>query len=158
MELKQLMKNFPKSGRIEWIGLREERNEELTVVKEASVSPESGLQGDHYRGSSKKRQVTLIQKEHIDAVSAMMGLEVSPALLRRNVVVSGINLLSLKDTTFELGSAILQFTGLCHPCSRMEKNLGRGGYNAMRGHGGITAEVLKEGVFKTGDRLTVLNG
>ncbi|KPM49295.1 hypothetical protein AFM12_01325 [Jiulongibacter sediminis] len=155
MELKQLMKNYPKSGKVEWIGLREKNFDAPKAVNRASVTPEKGLEGDHYKGKSRKRQVTLIQKEHIDAVSSLMDKAIDPALLRRNVVVSGLNLLSLKDTTFQLGSAILRFTGLCHPCSRMEKNLGEGGYNAMRGHGGITAEVVKDGVFEIGDGLII---
>ncbi|HVW00475.1 MAG TPA: MOSC domain-containing protein, partial [Planctomycetaceae bacterium] len=70
---------------------------------------------------------------------------IPPELLRRNVAVAGINLLALKDKYFEIGSTLLQGTGLCAPCSRMEELLGPGGYNAMRGHGGITARVIRGG-------------
>ncbi len=158
MELKQLMKNFPKSGRIEWIGIREERGATLSTLNSISISVESGLTGDHYRGTNKKRQVTLIQKEHIEVVEKILGIEtIDPSLLRRNIVVSGLNLLGLKDFKFRLGTAILEYTGLCHQCTRMEKNLGMGGYNAMRGHGGITARVIEDGLVNLGDELVIID-
>jgi len=75
----------------------------------------------------------------------------SPEMLRRNIVVRGINLLALKDREFSIGSARLRMTGLCHPCSRMEEVLGEGGYNAMRGHGGINACVIQTGSIAIGD-------
>jgi len=86
----------------------------------------------------------------------MTGKNIAPQMLRRNLVIKGINLLALKNQTFQIGDAILQIAGLCHPCSKMEQILGPGGYNAMRGHGGLTARVLKTGVMRVGDSLVVL--
>jgi MOSC domain-containing protein YiiM len=48
------------------------------------------------------------------------------------VLVEGINLLSLKGKQFRIGEAVFEYSGECHPCSRMEEALGAGGYNAMR--------------------------
>jgi MOSC domain-containing protein YiiM len=78
---------------------------------------------------------------------------IDPGLLRRNLVVSGINLLALQRAQFRIGSVVLEGTGPCHPCSRMEAALGPGGYNAMRGHGGITAKVITPGEIKVGDAV-----
>ena len=78
-----------------------------------------------------------------------------PEQLRRNLLISGIPLLALKDRRFWVGGVLLEGTGECHPCSRMEETLGAGGYNAVRGHGGITARVITGGPIRTGDAVRV---
>jgi MOSC domain-containing protein YiiM len=125
---------------------------ELEAVR---LEPNQGLEGDRFKGRvGSARQVTLIQKEHLDVIAACLHRKsLSPVLLRRNLVVSGINLLALKDKTFRVGEALLEYSGLCHPCSKMEKLLGVGGYNAMRGHGGIIAKVLEPGDVNVGDAV-----
>lgn len=98
-----------------------------------------------------KRQVTLIQAEHLAVVGSLLGRDaVDPSLLRRNVAVAGINLYAMRDARFRVGNVLLEGTGICAPCSRMEAALGPGGYNAMRGHGGITARVLEAGLIEMG--------
>ena len=118
------------------------------------------LAGDHYSSrTSRTRQVTLIGVEQFAAIAAYLGREpIEPELLRRNFVTSGVNLLALAQARFRLGGAVLEGTGPCHPCSRMEEVLGIGGYNAVRGHGGITARVIEGGVVRLGDALTRIDG
>jgi MOSC domain-containing protein YiiM len=119
----------------------------MTGLEEVQINLETGLEGDRFKGrTGNPRQVTLIQQEHLAVIAGCLGRDrLEPSLLRRNIVVSGINLLALKDKYFRIGDALLEFTGLCHPCSKMERQLGEGGYNAMRGHGGITARVCEAG-------------
>ncbi len=157
-DVAKLMARPTKSGTVEWIGLRTERRGPLKSVTEAEAVPGSGLIGDHFHGQgSGKRQVTLIQGEHLDAVGAFLrDSSADPSLTRRNIVVRGINLFSLQDRRFRIGKAILEHTGPCHPCSRMEENLGPGGYNAMRGHGGITASIIEGGAIRVGDAVEKL--
>ena len=153
--LKHLIQTLPQTGKVVSLLVRPARKEPPTPLTTVFADARSGLSGDHFAGKkSKKRQVTLIQAEHIDAVSSMLHCEkIDPLLIRRNIVVSNINLLALKDQTFHIGEAILEGTGYCHPCSRMEENLGPGGYNAMRGHGGITAKIIQSGEIRIGDEI-----
>lgn len=158
MSLFELMKNFPAPGVVRWIGVRPARGAEVTPLSEVAIGLENGLQGDRYHGKpGSVRQVTLIQAEHLEVVARLLGRKtIDPALLRRNIVVEGMNLLALRSQEFELGTAVLVGTGNCAPCSQMEKALGPGGYNAMRGHGGITASVIQPGVVRVGDSVTWL--
>ena len=153
--LRALMETFPRAGRLEWIGLRPRRRVPLSGVTQVEVLADHGLVGDHKATrAGGKRQVTLIQSEHLDAVGALLGrAAVDPALIRRNLVVSGINLLALRDAQFDIGGVRIEGTGLCEPCSRMEEVLGAGGYNAMRGHGGIIARVISGGIISLGDAV-----
>ena len=68
-------------------------------------------------------------------------------------MVSSINLLALKHQQFQVGEVLLETTGICAPFSRMEENLGAGGYNSMRGHGGITAKIIQGGQIQIGDTV-----
>lgn len=155
--MQELLNTMPQIGKVDWIGVRPKKRQPLEEKTEVDVTREDGLIGDHYHGESKTRQVTLIQSEHISLVTNVMGKDqVHPGELRRNIVVSGINLLAFSERQFQIGEVVLEMTGKCHPCSRMEENLGSGGYNAMRGHGGITTKVIKGGKIKIGDQVKLI--
>jgi len=138
-------------GRVDWIGARAERLAPLTTLPQAQLL-ESGLIGDHARAG--KRALTLIQAEHLPVIAALAHLDrVDPLDLRRNLVVSGINLTALRNHPVRIGEVVVEFTTICAPCSRMEKTFGTGAYNAMRGHGGWCATVLEEGLIRVGDSV-----
>ena len=155
MTIHKLINILPQSGQVEWLGLRPAKGEAMRSVARAAAIAGKGLDGDRYRSAGGKRQVTLIQAEHVRALASMLhDPTLVAATLRRNIMVSGLNLLALKDKEFWVGPVRMQYTGLCHPCSKMELALGAGGYNAMRGHGGINAKVLNDGMIQTGDTVT----
>ena len=156
LTLQQLLDDLPQTGRVEWIGLRPAQKQPMLEVDSVEGCPEKALHGDRYSGRSRKRQITLIQSEHLVAIASYLGIpSVQPAQLRRNILVSGLNLLALKDKEFQVGSIRARFTGLCHPCSAMQAEFGPGGYNAVRGHGGITAEILAPGKISLYDKIRV---
>ena len=152
-----LMATLPRAGRVQWIGLRPARDVPMLEVGQVQAVAGKGLVGDRYGSGSGKRGITLIQAEHLPVIAALSGhAEVLPALLRRNVVVSGIPLVALKGRRFRIGEAVFEGTQPCDPCSRMEEALGPGGYNAMRGLGGLCARIVKDGVIAVGDELVAL--
>ena len=158
--IQKITESFPRPGRLESIGIASTKLADLHSLETATLNPGTGIEGEHHALSGhSKREVTLIQHEHFPIIAQLAGMaEVTPGLLRRNLVVSGINLLALKRGTFRIGNVLLEGTGICAPCSRMEQNLGAGGYNAMRGHGGITACVIEGGEIHIGDELTAVTG
>lgn len=153
--ISDLKGRFPREGRVLWIGVAREPRGAIESVESVDVVEHTGIVGEHHaqKGNS-KRQVTLIQSEHLGVIAALLGREsIDPELLRRNIVVRGINLVALKGCEFTVGDVRLKGTGPCVPCSRMEHNLGPGGYNATRGHGGLCAVVLEGGRISVGDAV-----
>jgi MOSC domain-containing protein YiiM len=169
-DLRALATRFPRAGRLEAILLRPARGIPMQSIERVRAIGGRGLEGDRAAarspvpGAGSKRQVTLLQAEHLPAIANLCGREcgLDAALLRRNLVVAGINLVATRTLfadrplVLRIGKeVVLELTGPCDPCSRMEAALGPGGYNAMRGHGGMTARVLAGGVLVRGDAVRV---
>lgn len=156
--LGELMARFPRPGRVEWLGVRPARGAAMQARHAVDAVAGRGLVGDRYAGRSGSRGVTLMQAEHLQVVAALAGLDaIDPALLRRNVLVSGLPLIALKGRRFRIGDVLLEGTGPCDPCSKLEAALGPGGYNAMRGHGGLCARILEGGVMSLGDAVRAVD-
>jgi MOSC domain-containing protein YiiM len=165
--LRELSPRFAIAGRIEAIVLRPQRQKPAIFVTEVEAQPGYGLIGDRRAQkeqlleSARKREITLIQAEHIPLIAQWCSHEsLSPLQLRRNLVISGLNLLAMRSPFpnlklhWQIGEQVeLEITGTCDPCSRMEEDLGFGAYNAMRGHGGMTGRLLVGGIIHVGDRV-----
>jgi MOSC domain-containing protein YiiM len=163
-DLRALTSTFPHAGTLQAIYLRPARRVQAVSPQVAQAIAGRGLEGDrssHSAAFGGKRQVTLLQAEHLSAVAAFLRREaIDPALLRRNLLVAGLNLHAAKalfaDQPLRLfvgAEAVLEITGPCEPCSRMEETFGPGAYNALRGHGGMTARVLVGGALRVGDAV-----
>ncbi len=168
-DLRTLTRQFPLAGRLDAILLRPARGAPMVSVPHALALLDRGLQGDRSaqapptRSGGHKRQVTLLQAEHLPLIAAWTGHQhLDAAVLRRNLVVSGFNLLAARalfadqPVCIAIGDKVqLVVTGPCDPCSKMEATLGPGAYNALRGHGGVTARVVVGGTLAVGDVVRV---
>jgi MOSC domain-containing protein YiiM len=162
-DLREMTRRFPQAGRLQAIFLRPARRAPLVAANEATAIGSLGLQGDHACKArpGARRQITLIQAEHLPVIASLSGqAQIDAQWLRRNLVVAGLNLLAartlFKDQPLWLhvgASVVLEISGPCEPCSRMEEALGPGGYNAVRGHGGVTARILEGGALRIGDPI-----
>jgi MOSC domain-containing protein YiiM len=160
ISLQELNERFARHGELRWIGVRPAQSAPMDVVERVRAIAGRGLDGDRtaLRVTS-ERQVTLFQFEHLAVLASLLGRDqLPPELLRRNLAVSGINVLALRARRFSIGALSFEGTGNCAPCRRMEDTLGPGGFNASRGHGGITARVLSDGWIQIGDVVGPLPG
>lgn len=169
--LQVITQNMAQLGKLEAIVVRPARRMLAVQLEHTVAIVGVGLQHDrryiesapaNHDTTSKvsNRQVTLIQAEHVEVVAKLMNLpNLNALMLRRNLVISGINLLAIKPLFkqqrhwLQIGEVILEVTGICAPCSRMEEVLGEGGYNAMRGHGGVNARIIQGGDLRVGDAV-----
>ncbi len=168
-DLRALTQRFSSAGRVEAIFLRPKRDAPALEVQSAVALVDRGLEGDRSAQRAQvppggsKRQVTLLQSEHLPLIARWAGREaISAALLRRNLVIAGVNLVALRSPFADqplwvrIGpDVVLSVTGPCDPCSKMEAALGTGGYNVLRGHGGMTARILASGVIEVGHDVRV---
>ena len=97
-------------GRLVWIGLRSERKGEVLQVGNVIALEALGLESDHrcLKTPGSARQVTIISCEHIQLIADELSIaSISPALLRRNLVISGMNMHLLRFQRMQIGEAML---------------------------------------------------
>ena len=124
--------------------------------------PGRGLEGDRYfhgagtfspRPQKPDFEVTLIQREHIDAFASGSGITFGPADARRNLVTQGVDLNALVGREFLVGTVRIRGLRLCEPCRYLA---GKTSPEVLRGlvhKGGLRAQILTEGVIRVGDPI-----
>lgn len=113
-----------------------------------------GVEGDRFYGYKEnfKGQITFIELEAVEAVMAELGLpEIAVEEMRRNVVVSGVDLNQLVGRRFEICGVEFAGTEECAPCYWMEGAVGEGAEKAMRGRGGLRCRIVRSGTLRLGE-------
>jgi len=115
-----------------------------------------GIRGDRffdYRDDY-KGQITFFSLEVFDELCHAFGLQHgSPAALRRNVIVTGIDLNSLIGETFDVQGVTFRGMAECKPCYWMDQAIAPGAEQFLRGRGGLRARILSDGPLRSTPRF-----
>lgn len=135
----------------------------MSSVDSVRAVPGKGLEGDRYfdshgtffqkDGPRPDKEVTLIEKEALDALQRDYNIDLGVGGSRRNVVTSGIALNHLVGREFKLGTARLKGIRLCEPCGYLEKHTGLD-LKGLTHRGGLRAQVVKEGEVRLGSPVS----
>ncbi len=113
-----------------------------------------GIRGDRffdYRDDY-KGQITFFAAEVFAELARSFGIaDKSPGVLRRNVIVSGVDLIELIGADFELQGVQFRGTAHCKPCYWMETAFAPGTEKFLAGRGGLRARILSDGRISLGD-------
>ena len=114
---------------------------------------QKGIEGDHYNKEDGKRQVTLIGADGLAEMAALVGFPGDAHLAcRRNILIEKLPEGDLKGKQVGLGDKVLlEITGYCNPCFRMDENFGEGAIAAFDKRAGWTARVIEGGQVSLGD-------
>jgi MOSC domain-containing protein YiiM len=113
-----------------------------------------GLLGDRYFNHREdyKGQITFFAAEVFERLCAHFGIREKPAgVLRRNVIVSGVDLLSLIGREFEIQGVKFRGTQHCAPCEWMDVAIAPGAKEFLKENGGLRAKILTDGELHLGD-------
>jgi len=148
------------SGRLIGIARKVRPRAVVESVDRVAVSLDAGIAGD-FRGRIKpggrgRRQITILAMEDWRAALDTLGFSVAWQERRANLLVEGIALPRRKGARLRIGEIMVEITGECDPCSRMDAVApGLMAALAPDWRGGRTARVLAGGVLAIGDDMRV---
>ena len=132
----------------------------LVEISEIECVAGHGIRGDRffdYRDNY-KGQITFFSREVFDLMSGTFGLtNKSPGLLRRNLLVSGIELNELIGADFTVQGVQFRGTAHCKPCYWMNTAVAPGAEEFLANRGGLRARILSDGRVRLGEaQLAIL--
>ena len=151
------------AGRLAGIARHAQPKGPMETLDHVAVTAAEGVHGD-FRGalaSSKPgrgRQVSLIEADCVVAAMAESGALLDWSDCRRNLLVQGVRLPRVEGVRVQIGgSLVVEITGECDPCSRMDA-LHEGLRAALTPdwRGGFLGRVIEDGEIAVGDEIRIL--
>ena len=113
-----------------------------------------GIRGDRYYDYKEnyQGQITFFSVEVFESLARNSGLtSTSPGVLRRNVIVSGVDLNKLIGEEFVIQGVRFRGTGHCKPCYWLDQAFGPGTERFLERNGGLRAQILTDGALAAGE-------
>jgi MOSC domain-containing protein YiiM len=154
-----------RTGRVEYIHIAPQSEEEPSSVSEVRAIESSGLEGDRYaerRGTytdtpGTGRHVTLIESEQIEALEREHGIKLAPGQSRRNITTRGVSLNELVDRELRVGEVVLRGMRLCEPCAHLQRLVGQEGVlEGLVHRAGLRCDIVSGGTIRVGDTIEAL--
>lgn len=120
-------------------------------VNEVVCDAGLGLAGDRYHGErpGSKTQVTFISRDVLDSMCRSLGIdELDYSLLRRNILMSGVDLNTLIGKTFAIDGIVFEGVEECKPCYWMDEAVKPGALSFLGGRGGLRCRILTGGTLR----------
>jgi MOSC domain-containing protein YiiM len=138
--------------------------EPTVSVDEAHAVPGKGLEGDRYfQGTGTysgrpgpDRELTLIEIEAIEALERDYKIKIEPGQARRNIVTRGVPLNHLVGKELSVGEVTLLGLRLNEPCNHLASLTDDKVKQGLVHRGGLRAQVLTEGIIRSGDTIQPL--
>ena len=148
------------SGQLLSIFIRPQPSEPVLEIDEAHAIPGKGLEGDYYyagispKGIEPAREITLIEKETLQALELENKISLSHADSRRNLLTENVPLNHLVGKEFRVGEVTLKGIRLCEPCSHLAKLTQDAVLPALVHRGGLRAQIVSDGIIRVGDPIS----
>ena len=131
----------------------------LVEVKQIECVAGRGIRGDRFYDyrDNYKGQITFFSSEVFDRLAEHFGVRDKTAgTLRRNVIVSGIDLNELIGEEFSIQGVRLRGTAHCRPCYWLDQAIAPGAEKFLAGNGGLRAAILTDGIIAVGNAELLL--
>lgn len=122
-------------------------------VDQAVCEAGQGLAGDRYHGQDPgaKTQVTFLAREVVEEMCRTLGIaHLDYSSLRRNVLVSGVDLNSLVGVQFSVNGVVFEGVEECKPCYWMDEAVAPGANAFLVGRGGLRCRIVSGGTLRCG--------